>query len=177
MVRATRRLQSAWGEATLQARGIRSTIPETDEVVEIPVSEAGRLTFDCPRSRVVLLSGRGRRKLTYYHSVEVRTVADERLAHRARENRVPAATAAQQSELAEQVDDERVAREAKTDASPPRREDTDASVEEAGAGAAAPAREDEAAPENAPVSEAVPAPQGVEMPVDEAPPEQSAAKV
>jgi hypothetical protein len=71
-----------------------------------------------------------------------------------------------------------VAREAKTDASPPRREDTDASVGEAGAGAAAPAREDEAAPaaENAPVSEAVPA-QGAEMPVDEAPPEQSAAKV
>jgi hypothetical protein len=142
---AAQRLQSAWGEGTLQARGIRSTIPETDEVVEIPASEAGRLTFDCPRSHIVLLSSRGRRKLTYYHSVEVRTAADERLAQQARQNRTPAATAAQQSQLAEQVDDERLAREAETDASPPCREDADASVGEAGAGDA-PAREEEAAP-------------------------------
>ena len=41
---AAQRLQSAWGEGTLQARGIRSAIPETDGVVEIPASEAGRLT-------------------------------------------------------------------------------------------------------------------------------------
>jgi hypothetical protein len=151
---AAQRLQSAWGEGTLQARGIRSTIPETDEVVEIPASEAGRLTFDCPRSHIVLLSSRGRRKLTYYHSVEVRTAADERLAQQARQNRTPAATAAQQSQLAEQVDDERLAREAETDASPPCREDADASVGEAGAGDA-PAREEEAAPPTTtPASEA-----------------------
>jgi hypothetical protein len=140
---AAQRLQSACEEGTLQARGIRSTIPETDEVVEIPASEAVRLTFDCPRSRIVLLSSRGRRKLTYYHSVEVRTAADERLAQQARENRTPDATPAQQSQLAEQVDDERLAREAETDASP-RREDADASIGDAGAGEA-PAREEEPA--------------------------------
>jgi hypothetical protein len=85
----------------------------------------------------------------------VRTAVDERLAQQRGENRAPAATAAQQSQLAEQVDDERLAREAETDASPPRREDADASVGEVGAGDAL-EREEEAAPTatNTPVSEA-----------------------
>ena len=61
-------------------RGIPSTIPETGEVVEIPASEAGRLTLDCPRSRIVRLSNRGRRQLTHYHSVQVGRADVERLA-------------------------------------------------------------------------------------------------
>ena len=132
---AAQRLQSTWGEGALQARGVRSTIPETDEVVEIPASEAGRLTFDCPRSRIVLFSSRGRRKLTHYHSVQVRTAVYERPPQQAGENGALAATAARQSQLAEQADDEQPAREGETDASPPRREDANASVKEAEASA------------------------------------------
>jgi hypothetical protein len=77
---AAQRLQRAWLEGTLRVRGVPSIIPETREVVEISASEADRLTLDCPSSRIVRLSSRGRRKLMYYHSVEVRTAGDERLA-------------------------------------------------------------------------------------------------
>ena len=86
----------------------------------------------------------------------MRTAAYEWLSQQTGENGAPAATAAQQSQLAEQVDDERLAREAETNASPPRREDADASVGEAGAGDT-PVREEEAAPiaaTNTPASEA-----------------------
>ena len=62
-------------------RGVPSTIRETGEVLEIPASEAGRLTLDCPRSRIVRLSNRGRRQLTHYHSVQVGRADVERLAH------------------------------------------------------------------------------------------------
>jgi hypothetical protein len=91
---AEQRLQRAWEEGALPLRGVPSTIPETREVVEIPASEGGRLTLDCPRSRIVRLSNRGRRQLTHSHSVQVRRAdvellaqADvERLAQKTEEN-------------------------------------------------------------------------------------------
>jgi hypothetical protein len=77
---AEQRLQRAWEEGALPLRGVPSTIPETREAVEIPASEAGRLTLDFPGSRIVHLSNRGRRQLTRYHSVQVGRADAERLA-------------------------------------------------------------------------------------------------
>jgi hypothetical protein len=96
---AEQRLQRAWEEGALALRGVPSTIPETREVVEIPASEAVRLTLDCPRSRIVRLGNRGRRLLTHWHSVQVgeadvERVAQahiERLARKTGENRAAAA--------------------------------------------------------------------------------------
>jgi hypothetical protein len=84
---APQRLQRAWLDGTLHLRGVPHAIPETHEVVEIPASEAGHLLLDCARSRIVRLSSQGRRQLTYYRSVQVKTADIERLAREARENR------------------------------------------------------------------------------------------
>jgi hypothetical protein len=83
---AEMRLQRAWEEGALTLRGVASTISETREFVEIPASEAGHLWLDCPRSR--LLRGWGRRRLTAYHSVQVRKADVERLAREAAGNHV-----------------------------------------------------------------------------------------
>jgi hypothetical protein len=71
--RAEQCLQRAWKEGALCLRGVPHTIPQTREVVEIPASEAGRLSLDCLRSRL------GRPRLWDYHSVQVRKTDVERL--------------------------------------------------------------------------------------------------
>jgi hypothetical protein len=78
---AERRLQRAWREGTLQLHGVRSTIPETHEFVEIPAYETGRLWLDCRHNR--LLRGSRKRHATAYDRVQVRRADVERLAQEA----------------------------------------------------------------------------------------------
>jgi hypothetical protein len=77
------RLQRAWMLGDLQLRGVPHAIPNTDEVVQIPASEAGRFTLDYPRSSIVRLSSKGRRRLWVYQSVQARRADVERLAREA----------------------------------------------------------------------------------------------
>ena len=89
--RAERRLQRAWEEGALSLRGIPHTIPQAREVVEIPASEANRLSLECRRSRL------GRPRLWDYHSVQVRKADVERLLAEAAGDRAPAASEAQEA--------------------------------------------------------------------------------
>jgi hypothetical protein len=82
-------LQRAWMLGDLQLRGVPHAIPNTDEVVQIPASEAGRFAFDCPRSSIVRLSSQGRRRLWVYQSVQARRADVERLAREAGVQRAP----------------------------------------------------------------------------------------
>jgi hypothetical protein len=77
---AAQRLQRAWMLGNLRLRGARRSIPKTDEVIEIPASEAGRLSLDCPQSRIVRISSQGRRRLWEYQNVQARKADVDRLA-------------------------------------------------------------------------------------------------
>ncbi len=85
-VYATQRLQRAWEEGALPLRGVPSTIPETREAVDVPASEAGRLSLDCRRSWIV----RGGKRAPAYTRVQVRKADVERLAREAGGNQAAA---------------------------------------------------------------------------------------
>ena len=69
------KLNQVWPEGTLPLRGVKRG---TDEEIDIPSSEAGRLALDCARNCLVRLSSRGRRRLIEYHSVKAR-LRDQRI--------------------------------------------------------------------------------------------------
>jgi hypothetical protein len=75
------KLNQAWPEGTLPLRGVKHG---TDEEIDIPSSEAGRLALDCTRNCLVRLSSRGRRRLIEYRNVKARLTAVERLKREAR---------------------------------------------------------------------------------------------
>jgi hypothetical protein len=70
------KLDRAWLEGTLPLRGVKHG---TDEEIDIPSSEAGRLALDCFSNCLVRLSSQGRRRLPEYHSVKARLVVVELL--------------------------------------------------------------------------------------------------
>jgi hypothetical protein len=111
---APQRLKRAWLEGALFLRGVPHAIPETQEVVDIPASEAGHLLLDCARSRIVRLSSQGRRRLTYYRSVQVRTADIERLAGDARGNRAADTAVAQEASPAVSTPQEQTRQSADT---------------------------------------------------------------
>ena len=106
----------AWRQGAVLPFGVR---PGENEPVEIPASERGRI--DCATSRVV--SG----LFTWFQNVTLRWSEVERLAH------VDVELLAQTDIelLAQRADDERLAREAGTVASPPPRQDANTLVAEA----------------------------------------------
>ena len=155
------RIQRAWRDPSFPFRGVPHAIPRTREPVEIPSADRGRLVLDCPRSRA------GRPRLWDYHSVEMRTVDIERLAQEA-------ITPTPQPPRAARTADA-VHRDAKTVIAPRRRTYSRIDlgrVDLTGDIAAAPARQEEAAPGAAPAA--------ANTPVSESQPEQppqSAASV
>jgi hypothetical protein len=75
---AEQRLQHAWEAGDLHLRGIRSTVPPSRELVEIPASEAW-LKLDCRASWMVRLYKRGKTRLPEYTNVQARTADVVRL--------------------------------------------------------------------------------------------------
>jgi hypothetical protein len=71
------KLTQMWLEGTLPLRGIKHA---TDEEIDIPSSEAGRLALDCARNRLGYPNGRGGWRLIEYRSVKARLVDVELLA-------------------------------------------------------------------------------------------------
>jgi hypothetical protein len=88
---AEQRLERAWMERTIRARGLSSR-----GIVEIPAYEPGdRVRVDCRHSR--LSSGPPNRWRTAYENVEVRKADVERLAREARGSHAPAASPPKQA--------------------------------------------------------------------------------
>ena len=103
------KLNQAWLEGTLPLRGVKRG---TDEEIDIPSSEAGRLALDCARNHLVRLSSRGRRRLIEYRNVKARLTAVERLKREARaQTKRPKATKRGREKEAARVEAARIWRE------------------------------------------------------------------
>ena len=103
------KLNQAWPEGTLPLRGVKHG---TDDEIDIPSSEAGRLALDCARNHLVRLSSRGRRRLTEYRDVKARLTAVERLKREARaQTKRPEATKRGREKEAARVEAARIWRE------------------------------------------------------------------
>jgi hypothetical protein len=148
-----RRIQRAWRDPSFPFRGVPHAIPRTREPIEIPFEDRRRLVLDCRRKRA------GRPRLWDYELVEMRTADIERLPQEAR------TPTPQPPRVARTAD--AVRRDAKTVIAPKRRTYSRIDlgrVDLTGDVAAAPDRQEEAAPGAAPAS--------ANTPVNEAPAKQ-----